>query len=709
MRDQFFYKMNLIFLIILGISIFYVLTIFYVQNINPSEKTPEDISYSQEVLEASRGDILSCSGTPLATSVPYYRIRMDCVVCNEETFNANIDELSRCLANLFKDKSAATYKNEIIKYRRENKRYQRIGNRLLDYAELAELKTFPIFNLKPTEGGLICEQVYKRVYPYNRLAYRTIGFINTNGVGVGIEGSLNHYLSGKDGMQTVQKTAVRQRIPVLGADVIMPIDGYDIQTTLDIGIQEAAEKALRKQLDKGENVEGATALVMEVSTGAVRAIANMKKVGNKYDESYNYAIGDATEPGSVFKLMTLVSLIEDGLVTLDTPIDGGNGRWQYKGHTFSDTRAGGYGMMDVKTALAKSSNVAFAKLAVENYGNNEQRFVNRLQNMKVGENLNLDIMGGARSTIYAPTDAMWSNTSLPSMAIGYSTLLTPLHTLTFYNAIANNGKMMKPYFIESYQQNGRVVKEFPPQEISGSICSKKTALEAKKALRYVVEAGTAKAINNKEYTIAGKTGTSRISYGGKYGYEKNGYRRYQASFAGFFPVENPKYSVIVVLYSGDTKQNFYGGTQAGPVFKEIADYLYSVGSDWNEPFDGKIKENKRVPSSTIGKASSQNKILKELKVDVTDRIDKTNYSGWITTKKDSTTLIATNFSIEQDAIPNVIGMGVRDAIYILENQGYKVQFSGYGKVLSQTNIKEGETNKDIIKLILSNNNHETSN
>ncbi|MBE6223950.1 MAG: PASTA domain-containing protein [Bacteroidales bacterium] len=677
-----FKKMALIYKLFVLIALAVVGKIAWLQFIAPTDTTAVDIAYREEKIEAIRGDILAHDGRPMATSVPYYQIRMDCVVPNEDTFKKHIDGLSRSLAEFFRNKSAAAYKEELVKARKDGKRYKAIGNRLVDYAELARIKQFPILKLGANRGGIIVEQKYKRNNPYGRLAYRTIGFINTEGVGVGIEGTCDYYLKGAPGKQTVQKMLGGEWRPVTGVEGVAPRDGYDILTTIDIEIQEAAEKALREQLAKGMNIEGGTAIVMEVATGAIRAIANMKKMGDSYDESYNYAIGDATEPGSVFKLMTLVSLLEDGHVTLEDPIDGGNGKWSYGGHTYSDTHA--YGMMDVKTALAKSSNVAFAKLAVTYYEGKEQQYVDRLNSMKVGERFNLDIQGEGRASIYGPTDAMWSRSSLSSMAIGYATLLTPLHTLTFYNAIANDGKMMKPYFIENYQENGEVVKEFGPQEISGSICSKETAREARRALRHVVEVGTGKFMNKSKFKIAGKTGTSRIAFGGKIGYEKNGFRRYQASFAGFYPYDNPKYSAIVVLYSGETRGNFYGGSWAGPVFKQIADHIYSTSSDWQPMLDGE-KRSMDNPDIATGRLDAQSKVLAELGITFNKNgINERNSSGWAEFNKDTSgRLVAKNYSTDNDSLVNVVNMGLKDAIYLLENNGYKVTFQGYGKVAQQ--------------------------
>ncbi len=703
--DGIFTRIANVFRIFIVITFCVIAKIIYVQFISPSEISADDIAHRTETIEANRGDILSCDGRPLATSIPYYQVRMDCTVSNQDTFSKYIDVLAKELANFYKNKSAAAYSKELKKARKDGKRYVKIGNRLVDYSELEQIKKFPILKLGANRGGLITEQKYRRNNPYGRLAYRTIGFINTEGVGVGIEGSCDYYLKGTPGHQVVQRMLGGEWIPVNGEESVMPQDGYDIQTTIDIEIQEVAEKALKEQLMKSDNnIEGATALVMEVETGAIRAIANMKKDGKGgFDESYNYAIGEATEPGSVFKLVTLVSLLEDGYVTLDTPVDAGAGKWTVGGHTYSDTHP--IGLVTVEKAFEQSSNVAFAKLAYEHYGNNQQAYADRVQSMKIGERFNLDIQGEARATIYTPSDeAMWSKTSLTSMAIGYAALVTPLHTLTFYNAIANDGKMMKPYFIENYQSNGEIVKEFEPQEISGAICSKKTAESAQRALRSVVEKGTGRIyVNSKDFPISGKTGTSRIAFGGKEGYERNGYRRYQASFCGFYPSDNPKYSTIVVIYSGPTRGNFYGATQAGPIFKKIAEYIYTTSPDWERTLDGKEKAT-GVPQISIGKTEMQQTILAELDINGKNQLEKFAPQGWMEIRRDSTKIFPRKYSVITDSLVNVVNMGVKDAVYILENQGFKVNFKGRGRVIAQTPAAGSKVAANsVINLELSNN------
>ncbi len=671
-----FKKVSIIYVFLILLSLAVIWKIFYLQYIEKAEITDIDISYKIEEIEAKRGSIFSSDGRPLSTSVPYFQIRMDCVVISDTLFNNNIDALCRSLSQLYKDKSAAAYKAEIIKARKEEKRYKPIGNRLVDYTEMLEIRKFPIFSQGQNRGGLITEQRNRRKNPYGRLAYRTIGFINNNGEGTGIERSYDAFLKGRPGRQTVQRILGGEWIPATGLDVIQPEDGFDIQTTLDIDIQEAAEDALRDQLSKSDVFEGATAIVMEVKTGAIRAIANMKKgVRNDFDESYNYAIGHSTEPGSTFKLATLIALIEDGYVNLESKVDAGNGRWRYISTNFTDVTRVGYGVIDVKTAFEKSSNVAFAKLVTEHYGNNEKRYVNRIVNMKLTERFNLDILGEARAVIYSPDNALWSRISLPMMSIGYFSLLTPLHTLTFYNAVANNGKMMKPYFIENLQKNGVIHQKFGSQEITGSICSKRTLDQVQNALRGVVENGTAKAIDDPRYQISGKTGTAQIAFDGKYK-DASGNRKHQASFAGYFPSDNPKYSMIVVLYTNKTRDNFYGGAWAAPVFKRIADKIYARAIDWNDPLTKKDERINTTKPDLYGDSKSIRIISKEL--DLGHKIDTKN-SSWIALKEDKVNPI----TINNNMVPDVRGMGLKDAIYILENMGYRVSFSGRGKIVAQ--------------------------
>ena len=660
----------------------------------------EEISFRTEEIEAVRGSILARDGRSLASSVPYYQIRMDCVFPEETLFNNNIDSLSIALSGFFKDKSAAQYKSDLLSARKKGNRYKAIGNRLVDYSEMMEVRMFPLFRERSNRGGFISEQKNKRNNPYGRLAYRTIGFINSNGVGVGIEGSYDYYLKGIPGKQTVQRLLGGEWMPVNEEETIMPQDGMDVRTTIDIEIQEAAENALRNQLSLSDVFEGATAIVIEVKTGAVRAITNMKKMDNgEFDESFNYAISQATEPGSTFKLATLVALIEDGYVNLETPVDAGNGRWKYSTKEFTDVTKGGYGLIDVRKAFEKSSNVAFAKLAVEYYANNEKKYVDRLHNMKIGEKFNLDIMGEGRSVIHSPGDAMWSKLTLPMMAMGYASLITPLHTLAFYNAIANGGKMMKPYFVESLQKHGEVEKIFEPQEMSGSICSQSTIKLVHEALRGVVEHGTGKGINDPRYKISGKTGTAQIAFDGRY-IDSQGYRKHQASFAGFFPSDDPKYSAIVVLYTNKTRANFYGGSWAAPVFKQISDRIFVNNPQWGEPVKGDGKSTPSYAKVLSGNSEEIKKIAKQIP---STKVNFALPGEWVNIEKDSLErVVARELREVSDSVPSVLNMGLKDALYLLENKGYRVKFSGKGRVITQNPLPGSGLEKNgIINIELS--------
>lgn len=691
-----FKRASRIYQFLLLFAIIVAARIIYVQFFKKDIKSGAEIAFRDKPTEPVRGDILDKKGRLLASSIPYYKVRIDCTVSEKDTFDKYVDGLSRALAGFYKEKTEAQYKKLLTEGRANNKRYLNISRRLLDYSELQQVKEFPLFNKGANNGGIIVEEEYKRKYPYGRTAFRTIGFINSEGRGTGIESSWDYYLKGTPGKQIYQRLTGGEWVPVNSENNLPPKDGYDIRTTIDIDLQEAVENALKEQLTKGYNVEGATAVVMERRTGAIRAIANLKNDGKGgFDESLNYAVSQATEPGSVLKLVTLVAVLEDGKETLESIVDGGNGTWVYQGQRVTDSHA--VGVQTVKGAFAHSSNVCFAKIATRNYAGNPKEFVNRIQNMKLGEKFHLDIQGEGTAVIHSPDWENWTPGTLASMGFGYGLLITPLHTLTFYNAIANDGRMMKPYFIESYEKDGHVVKKFKPQEISGSICSKKTAEKAREALRAVVTDGTGKMMNKEVFHISGKTGTARMAFEGG-GYERGGLRQYQATFCGFFPSENPEYSVIVVLYSGKTAGSFYGATQAGPPFLQIARFIYANTPAWNEKLDGSQKNHKKSnPDVASGMGEASKRVLAS--IPVTNRneiISGINNNRWVTFSSDTNAVSVEPLEMAKDSLVSVKGMGLKDAIYILENQGYKVKFTGHGKVVSQTpqagcDLPKGET------------------
>ena len=581
-------KMLVVYFFYLLIALLAVGKIVYLQFFSDYKNQLESIVYRTTEIPAGRGSILGYDGRVLATTVPFYEIRMDCSIPDDDMLNRNLRALAVSLSRMFEDKSATDYEKYIATARTTKKPGYRnlpLGNRLVSHDELLEIRGFPVFNLGKFRGGLIVNQKDKRIYPYGRLAYRTIGYISDNEeAGVGIEYAYNTYLKGHPGSQRVRRRSGEDIwVPVSDRPEQDPKNGLDILTTLDINIQGAAENALREQLSRDSIFEGATAVVMEVRSGAVRAIVNMKKMKNgSYDETFNYAISESTNPGSTFKLATLIALLEDGYVHLTDSVKTGKGGWRYYGKLFTEATSS-LGTITVQQAFEKSSNVAFAMLAVEKYGTQEKRFINRLYNMKLNEKLNIELIGEGRATIPFPGEPGWSKLSLPMIAMGYEMQLTPLHILTFYNAIANNGRMVTPYFIESFLQHGKVTEHFEHTPLSGTLCTPGTLKAVHQALRGVVEHGTASRIHDSRYSISGKTGTAQIAYDGAYVH--NGYRKHQASFVGFFPSDDPMYSMIVILYSNPTRSNFYGASWAAPVFKKIADHIYTTNPFWNAPLN----------------------------------------------------------------------------------------------------------------------------
>ncbi|MDR0581987.1 MAG: PASTA domain-containing protein [Prevotellaceae bacterium] len=652
--------------------------IIYLQFNTDLREKGEEISIKQEDLPALRGNILANDGRVLAISLPYYELFIDCTVAPEPVFNEHIGALSAAMAKFFKDKTAEQYKRELIKAREEEKRYKRLNPRLVNYTELQTVKTFPLLNLGRNKGGLIVEQKSRRKNPYDRLAYRTIGWKKAGGVGVGIEDAFDSYLRGTPGKRMVQRLPGGEWMP-LSSDVdISPRDGMNVVTTLDVDIQDAAETALRAQLRETPVFEAGTAIVMEVATGEIRAIANMKRNANgSYDEAFNYAIGWATEPGSTFKLATLIALLEDNNMSLSTPVDVGNGQWKYYDKWFRDAHAG-LGIVSLQEIFEQSSNVGFAKSAVQYYAKGkEQQFVDRLYNMNLNKHIGLQIKGEANPTIGYPGDKTWSGLSIPMMAMGYEVLLTPIHTLTLYNAVANNGKMVKPKFVKAIvDKRGITQKEFSTELISSSICSPDVLADVHKALRSTVEKGTAKKINDNRYHISGKTGTSRLVFNGVY--EQNGFKKHQASFVGFFPSDAPKYSAIVVLYSEKTRDNFYGATWAAPVFKQIADKLYVADNDWIPTAQA---EKRTMPLVKGGKKTEVSEALDELNIPLQAQPKNVQWVG-VLSKEDCIQEVTKKITTNE--IPSVVNMGLKDALFLLENMDLNVLFSGKGRVLKQS-------------------------
>ncbi len=627
-----------------------------------------------------RGNIYDSDYNLLATSIPIYEIRMDMVsnALSNQVFEENIDALSRSLSMLFGDKSGIKYKNELLKARRKGERYHLI-KRNVSYAQLSKLKTFPIFRNGRYKGGFIYEQDNKRILPHKELAARTIGYTTKGHSGnvVGIEGAYENNLKGVIGMRMMQRLSGNVWMPLNDKNEVDPKDGQDVITTIDINIQDVAHHALLKQL-KRHNAHHGTAVLMEVKTGEIRAIANLQigKDGN-YHESYNYAIGESTEPGSTFKLPALMVALEDGLIELEDSVETGSGQVRFYDKTIKDTHEGGYGTITVEEVFTFSSNVGVSMLIQQNYQGKEKEFINRLYNMELNRKLGIEIKGEGVPEIKYPGDPLWSGISLPMMSHGYEVRMTPLQILTFYNAVANDGKMISPKFVKEIRYHGKLIRKIKTVVINPSIASEATIRDAKKMLEGVVEKGTAKNLNNELYKIAGKTGTAQIA-DQNMGYKGN--VQYQASFVGYFPADKPKYSCIVVV-NAPSNSVYYGNLVAGPVFKEIADKVYASKMELQI-------EPEFIDVSDFAAPYSKNGKLKDLNL-VLEKLDyETNIVGtggeWVVTASTDSAIVVKNLTVHDNMVPNVVEMGLKDAIFLLESAGLKVKVKGWGKVRSQS-------------------------
>ncbi|MCD4834342.1 MAG: PASTA domain-containing protein [Bacteroidales bacterium] len=705
LKKEIVWRVGVIYIFMLAFAILIIGKILYLQLIEGGkwEEKAQSLTLKDITIESNRGDILATDGRLLASSVPYYEIRMDTrsTGMDDATFNSNIDSLAYKLSELFRDKSATEYKSELVKARRNGERFHLIMRRV-NYNQLKKLKTFPIFRLGQYKGGFIALQTNLRIQPHVSLAARTIGY-TTKGEGgniVGIEGAFDKELKGVDGVRLMQRLNGNVWMPVHDGNEVEPKDGMDVISTIDVDIQDVAENALLKQLIRHEAQHG-TAVLMEVSTGEIKAIVNLERNSKgQYKELYNYAIGESRAPGSTFKLASIIALLEDGYVDLDDTVNTGNGEILYYDKKITDTKKGGHGICTVQEVFEVSSNVGISKLVTDYYIGKEEKFINRLYSMNLNNRLGIAIKGEGEPEIKYPGDKFWSGVTLPQMSIGYEVRLTPLQMLTFYNAIANDGKMVQPKFVKGLMYHGDLVKIFDTKVLKQSICSRSTLRKVKIMLEGVVERGTAKNIRNTNYKIAGKTGTAQIA-NKESGYIDKSRISYQASFAGYFPADNPKYSCIVVV-NAPSRNVYYGNIVAGPVFREIADKVYATNF---EMYDG-LNLATDETTSEVKIPYTKNSYKDELKYALTDLginvNDKDVVSDWvITTKLDSCVKLG-NRTITENLMPNVKGMGVKDAVFILENIGMSVELQGRGTILKQSITPGGRVSRgDLVVLEMS--------
>jgi len=682
-RDEIVWRSGIVYFIIALIAVAILVRILFLQIVQHGKWTAmsEKYVYKTAEMPANRGDILANDGRLLASSVPYYTIYMDTrsTGMSASTWSDGINGLSAGLAKLLGERSAAGWKAVINEARRRGDRYFLI-KRKVDYETLKKLKELPIFREGQYKGGMVAQAENRRILPNSELAARTIGYLNlgNEGTEVGIEGSFNKDLAGKNGVVVKQRLTGGDWITISDASSVESRDGNDVVTTIDIDLQDVASTALLNQLKK-HNANHGCAIVMEVATGDIRAIANLEQSNNgSYHETYNYAIAESTEPGSTFKLPVLMAALEDGVIDTGDIVDTGTGSMRFYNKIIRDTREEGYGKLTIKEIFEKSSNVGTSKLINEHYKNNPKDFVNRLYAMKLNEKLDIQLKGEGEPLIRYPGDKLWSGLSLPMMSHGYEVQLTPLQILTFYNAVANNGRMVKPRFVTAIMRNGNIIKRYEPDVIINSIASRNTIRKAKKMMEGVVEHGTATNLRNANYKIAGKTGTAQIAIG-KSGYRSGVRISYQASFVGYFPAENPLYSCIVVV-NAPSNGVYYGNLVAGSVFREISDKIYATNFFRDYKNSGNINTATSAPEAGNGFREDINDVLKELDI----RYRRTAKNDWVKTSESGDTVRLVGVNITRGLVPDVRGMSLRDAIYLLENSGYRVRFNGRGKVLRQS-------------------------
>ena len=656
-----FYIVAAFMTLLFSLIIFRVIDIQYLQG-NKYRKISKDLTRKPFAIEANKGNVYASDGNLLATSMSKFTIRMDVMSVDVKIFDRDVVKLSRNLAN-FLGKPPEFFEKKLRNARKSKNRYILIAKDI-GYNDYMKMKQFPIFKLGVYKGGFIAEHKTVRAHPIGKIAERTIGYHDNRG-DAGIEGAFVDYLKGEDGLRWKQKIAKGQWKPINDVNEKEPVQGYDVVTTLDVNIQDITHHALLRQLEYFEADHGC-AVVMETATGEIKAISNLGRTSaGKYYEKRNYAVWEAHEPGSTFKLASLMAALDDKMIDTSTVVDTEKGRIFIHGKRVEDSQRGGYGEISAARVFEVSSNVGIVKLIREHYDDKPEKFLDHLKDYGLTNKIGLPIKGEGKPIVYYPGKPGWNKISLEWMSWGYSIAVTPLQTLMLYNAVANNGEMVKPRFIKELRKENRIKKSFQKEVINPQIATPETIKKLKKVLENVVEKGTANNIYSSNFSMAGKTGTAK-KYVGRHVNKKGdtiagGYsnKRYVASFAGFFPADLPKYSCIVVIHDPLKKKGYYGATVAAPVFKEIAQKIYTTTS----VDDDLVKE--KFSSQKIGD----------------------QYSSFYNKIKNTET------------IPNVIGMPAMDAVSLLENVGLNVKIKGIGKVKKQS-IKKGTLIKKGATIIL---------
>lgn len=620
--------------------------IVVLQNTNVQEIKDDYINknYREATLKAARGNLFASDGSILATTVMRYDIFLDFKTIKDTVYDNNIVALTDSLSKMF-GKSASEFRQKFdIQKKKKNQYYMLVKG--LDFDQYDRIRKFPIFKRGKNKGGFIVDRNYKRELATSEIGEGTIGMDNGT-YKSGLEGAFSKYLTGTNGKRLEQRINSSQWKPIDYWKVKEPVDGQDVYTTLDLRIQDIAHSALEKQLVNFEAKHG-TVIVMEVETGKVRAMVNLRRTDEgEYIDAYNYAIKDNIEPGSTFKTVSLLAAMDDGFIDENTTVNVGNGVWTYAKQRISDGHGGG--TYEISDVLAKSSNVGTAKLITQYYADKPQVFLDHLKKWKLFDKMDIELPGITKPKIVTPDNKRWNAATLASISYGYSSNINLLQLATFYNGIANNGKMLKPLFIDKIMKDGKVNFEAKPEILVKKMASEKAIGMMTSALTKAVEKGTAKSIFTPNLKMAGKTGTARFEYW------LPGPMKYRASFAGFYPADKPKYTCYVMVSEPNTAKGFYGGTVSAPVFKEIAGKTF-------------LKTPQNIEKEMlVDKKVNLNKMVEpNVKVKVNDK-----------------------------KMPNVVGLIGKNIIPQLENMGYRVDYKGVGKIREQfplegTSIKKNQ-------------------
>ncbi len=684
-KNQIMSRTTLLYLSFLILGFLIIARIAYLQFINDEKWLDKynNISVPPKTTIPVRADILDVHGKVLATTLPLYKIRFDTqVIKNDSVYNANIDSLSICLSNLLKDKTSEEYVVYLTEAREKGDRYLKIADDIAreDYLKL---KKFPIFIKGRYRGGMIADNVGKRINPFGALLKRTIGHLRCDTTtdkdigAAGLELTYDKTLKGTEGYTLTKRLVGKKFMPIHDDDNSDEIPGKDIITSIDINIQDFAHQALKKQMQKSKASYG-TLILMEVETGFIKAIVNLGMAeDSSYIEDFNYAVGTSLAPGSTFKLPSLVVALEKGDIKITDTVDTGKGRLSFGDYNIKDEMA--YGKISVEDVFRHSSNVGMATIIRKSFLGKEDEFIERLTAMKLNEISGIDIDGEVAPTIRSPKSKEWSGVTLAQMAVGYEVKYAPIQILTFYNAIANNGLLVKPRIVKAFREQGKEMTEFKNDNKKGYVCNSSTLKQVQEVLEAVVQNGTARSIYSKNYRIAGKTGTAKI-----YNENLKKFNGYRASFVGYFPADKPKYSCMVMI--SEPEGNYYGSQVAAPVFKKIADKLYSI--------DGGIRKetssvDKRIylPVSKNGFFNETEKVFETLNIK-TDSVNNIK-TKWIFTTTGENSVKFSENKIRENKVPKVLGMGAKDAVYLLEKLGMKVSLKGRGEVKKQS-VKAGK-------------------